>query len=287
MMSSKMQKVLLGIKNKSCSYQGFDEDIINSLIDYAKQYLEVLEILGYISSDNSHKIINSLEQIDFILPYQFYMQEQKNLILVDVKQYDDNFLTKKEKIMLNTYQKMGEYLLTSMHYRNIQIESLVMCKRGTVDVPDMINGFSLLIKALSQELAEQTLSYITGKQRVNRSINRPTIFEYEMETDFHINECYQEPACLFSGVLLDDDRKTAFYDLSQICLTEDFIEFIAHSQVEGIDTLLMGLGCIKDAIEGKGNSSNKSSIAMTLLNDSYNRVDSDYIVKSIKQKNIY
>lgn len=287
MMNSKIQKVLLGIKNKSCSYQGFDENIINSLIDYTNQYLEVLGILGYISSDNYHRIVSSLEQIDFILPYQFYMQEQKNLVLVDVNQHDDNFLTKKEKIMLNTYQKMGEYLLTSMHYHNIQIESLVMCKRGTVDVPDMINGFSLLIKALSQELAEQTLSYITGKQRVNRSINRPTIFEYAMETDFHINECYQEPACLFSGVLLDDDRKVAFYDLSQICLTEDFIEFIAHSQSEGIDTLLMGLGCIKDAIERKGNSSNKSSIAMTLLNDSYHKVDRDYIVKKLSTKKNY
>lgn len=282
MMNSKMQKVLYGIKNKSCSYQGFDENVINSLIEYTKQYLEVLEILGYIDADNFDRVVSSLKAIDLILPYQFYMQEQKSIILVDINQHNDVFLTKMEKVMLNTYQKVGEYLLTSMHYHNIQLESLVMCKRGTIDIPDIMNGFSLLIKALSQELAEQVFSYITGKHRAIRTTNRPMIVDHELEIDFHINGDYQEPACLFSGILLENDKKTAFYELSQICLSKDFIEFIANSQIEGIDTLLMGLGCIKEVIEKESSTTNKASIAMTLLEDSYYNVTKKCAVKFIR-----
>lgn len=279
--NAKIQKVLFGIKNSSCSYQGFDENVINCLIEHANQYLEVLEILGYIDIDNINRIISELKTIDVILPYQFYMKEDKHMVLVDINQYDDNILTSDEKIMLNTYQKIGEYILSGMHYRNIELESIVLCKDRIIDVPDMVNGFYFLIKALSQELAEQVLSYVTGKPRVIRNINY-RISEKRSETDFHINEYYQEPACLFSGVLLDDDKKTSFYELSRICLTEDFVEFIASSKAEGIDTLLMGLGCINDWIERKYRQANKASIAMTFLEDSYQDVVRNSIVKKLK-----
>lgn len=270
-MNLKIQKVLLAIKNNSCNCQGFDEGVINSLFEYAKQYLEVLEILGYIDDNNLEIIENVLKKVRFILPYRFYMHETNNMILIDVDKSSDTSLTVKEKVMLNTYQKIGEYILTSMHYHNIQIESLVMCKGVTTNVPDMINGFSFLIKSLSQELAEQVLSYITGKYRVTRVINHSTILENGIETDFHMNEDYQEPARLFTGILLEDDKKNAFYELSQICLTKDFIEFIASSQIEEIDTLLIGLGFIKREVE-ENNFDYNALLAMDMLENSYNKL---------------
>lgn len=272
MMNSKIQKVLLGIKNNSCNYQGFDENVINSLLEYTKQYLEVLEILGYMDNNNSEIIENIFKKVNFILPYKFYMHEKNNMILVDIDQFSDTSLTKKENIMLNTYQKVGEYILTNMHYHDIQLESLIICEGKTTDVHDIMNGFSLFIKALSQELAEQVLSYITGKQRVTKTINLSMMLEKELETDFNINGSYQESACLFFGILLEDDKKTAFYELSQICLTKDFIEFIANLQRENIDTLLRGLCYIKEVIENENNSNDNALTIMKMLEDSYNKV---------------
>lgn len=280
MMTSRMQKILLGIKNRSFSYQGFDENVINYLIEYTKQYLEVLVILGYIDNNNSEMIENIFLKVNFILPYKFYMHEKNNMILVDVNQYDDNSLTNIENIMLNTYQKVGEYILTNMHYHDIQLESLIICEGKTTDVHDIMNSFSLLIKALSQELAEQVLSYITGKQRVTKTINLSMVLEKELETDFNINGSYQEPACLFSGILLEDNKKTAFYELSQICLTKDFIEFITNLQRENIYTLLRGLCYIKEVIENENNSNDNALTTMKMLEDNYNKVVKIRVLKN-------
>ena len=280
MMTSRMQKILLGIKNRSFSYQGFDENVINYLIEYTKQYLEVLVILGYIDNNNSEIIENIFKKVNFILPYKFYMHEKNNMILVDVNQYDDNSLTNIENIMLNTYQKVGEYILTNMHYHDIQLESLIICEGKTTDVHDIMNSFSLLIKALSQELAEQVLSYITGKQRVTKTINLSMVLEKELETDFNINGSYQEPACLFSGILLEDNKKTAFYELSQICLTKAFIEFITNLQRENIYTLLRGLCYIKEVIENENNSKDNALTTMKMLEDNYNKVVKIRVLKN-------
>ncbi len=280
MMTSRMQKILLGIKNRSFSYQGFDENVINYLIEYTKQYLEVLVILGYIDNNNSEIIENIFLKVNFILPYKFYMHEKNNMILVDVNQYDDNSLTNIENIMLNTYQKVGEYILTNMHYHDIQLESLIICEGKTTDVHDIMNSFSLLIKALSQELAEQVLSYLTGKQRVTKTINLSMVLEKELETDFNINGSYQEPACLFSGILLEDNKKTAFYELSQICLTKDFIEFITNLQRENIYTLLRGLCYIKEVIENENNSNDNALTTMKMLEDNYNKVVKIRVLKN-------
>lgn len=280
MMTSRMQKILLGIKNRSFSYQGFDENVINYLIEYTKQYLEVLVILGYIDNNNSEIIENIFLKVNFILPYKFYMHEKNNMILVDVNQYDDNSLTNIENIMLNTYQKVGEYILTNMHYHDIQLESLIICEGKTTDVHDIMNSFSLLIKALSQELAEQVLSYLTGKQRVTKTINLSMVLEKKLETDFNINGSYQEPACLFSGILLEDNKKTAFYELSQICLTEDFIEFITNLQRENIYTLLRGLCYIKEVIENENNSNDNALTTMKMLEDNYNKVVKIRVLKN-------
>lgn len=208
------------------------------------------------------------------------MHEKNNMILVDVNQYDDNSLTNIENNMLNTYQKVGEYILTNMHYHDIQLESLIICEGKTTDVHDIMNSFSLLIKALSQELAEQVLSYITGKQRVTKTINLSMVLEKELETDFNINGSYQEPACLFSGILLEDNKKTAFYELSQICLTKDFIEFITNLQRENIYTLLRGLCYIKEVIENENNSKDNALTTMKMLEDNYNKVVKIRVLKN-------
>lgn len=269
MLNSKLNNLLEEIRKNSFSFIGFDRFTIDSLVEYVKEYLGILTILGYVNDNNIESIKEQLSKVKAILPYRFYFDDDKSLLLINVDQEDDNLLNRKEKIQLDAYQKIGEYILQGLHENNIRIESLTLSSRGSVDVPNIMNGFHFLNKAISQELAEQVFSYKTGKFRVSRFINGSIIFDHQIETDFYNNSDLEEPARLFSGALLNEDKCSAFIELTQISLDEDFIKDISCLVNDDVVILLMGLGCIKEFKDKNYQYLNQASIAVSLLESFY------------------
>lgn len=281
MLNSKVNNLLEGIRENSCSYNGFDKFVIDSLVGYVKEYLEILTILGYIDDNNIDSIREQLSKIKAILPYRFYFDDEKELLLINDEQKDDNLLTRKEKTQLDAYQKIGEYILQSLHAHNIRLESVAMSSSRLVATADIINGFHFLNKAISQELAEQVFSYKTGKFRVPRFINSSIMFGHQIETDFYNNVDFEEPARLFSGALLNEDKCSAFLELTQISFDEDFITDISCLVNDDIVTLLMGLGYIKEFKDRECHNPNQASLAMTLLEKYYNNTKDTFIKKHL------
>ncbi len=283
MLNSKIYKVLDSLKKKSCSYHGNDEMMINTLMNDVTKYLTSLEILGYLNNDNMDRVMEQLQTIQVVCPYRHYLEHEKHFLLIETNQHRDYMLTEEEKRSLDAYQKIGEYLLIGFHKRYIQIESLIMSSGEMADVTNLVNGFDLLLKAISQELAEQVFSYQTGKFRNTRMINHPSLFEHPVETDFYQHEECEEPAKLFAGVLLDDDKSQAFLELAQISFDEDFITNITALSNENVKTLLIGMGCIKEVLDKKCSFATQASLAMDLLEESYHKVADKDMVKRIKQ----
>lgn len=264
MFDIKINEILNTIYRNSAAFEQ-----TSMFIEYIKEYIHELRILGYINEDNDFYVVHALNNLKQLLPYRFSNEENAYIVVIDTNQIGDNNLTKEEKIRLDLYQKIGEYILNNMHAYDIDVESNKLSTRGSIDVPDITDGFFSLNKAISQELAEQVLTIKTGKQRMKRMIKKPTVYEEPLESDFHANEILQEPTRLFAGTIYSEDKNSAFIHMIQKCFEPYFIKNIAQSKTESLTTLLMSLGQIKKVLDNKYQYSNSASIGMTFLQDFY------------------